>query len=479
MISHKPALTTTRIYLAFAVAGFADLLQIPIHYCEGMLNGSFIEGVIGNPIAAPAHFFGILVDLFAAVVTTILIGFHPALLPSFIVKVVPTIAGLPTWTTCVAYVVWQRKHESPRPAQATAQTTNQQPLNEPEEEPNEPTPDAPESAGNEPDRFIPPEPFIPKGAGVWVLIAAALLVAALFWYRHGSHHQKVSSAPRMATSQGAIPTLSPSATPRVIVGPIENESKTDASLSFGQTRHFQQDSTGRMQPGFAPERVRTTLEDIVQGIDGVNLLERQQAQLFAGQYEAAATGRSEKQKQAELKAIMAPNIIVFGAILDIHEDKSDLKAYGTEIQSLHSECSLRIQVMDSADGSITYAKTLTAETDRNEGAHDTITTTDDQDYELIKAALAKLADDSEFRNAVLGLKPESVEVDFSPKPDDCDITIDGTYVGGSPMTVKLMSGRPINLRLSKTGYKDWQIKLTPAPGLRVTHELEPSATQPQ
>ena len=49
---------------------------------------------------------------------------------------------------------------------------------------------------------------------------------------------------------------------------------------------------------------------------------------------------------------------------------------------------------------------------------------------------------SGFAAAVLGRKPPTadaadgsglIEVDFSPKPDNCDIEINGKYVGGSPL----------------------------------------------
>src|SRR6266404_2818110 len=49
--------------------------------------------------------FDQILDLMAMILTTALIGFHPLLLPSFLLELVPVADMLPTWTVCVAIVV--------------------------------------------------------------------------------------------------------------------------------------------------------------------------------------------------------------------------------------------------------------------------------------------------------------------------------------------------------------------------------------
>ncbi len=95
-----PVLTTRRIALAFVLAGLADALQIAL---------------------GPAgwFFFDEIMDVLAMAALTLLIGFHPLLLPTFIVEIVPIVDMLPTWTACVGVVVMLRKRQS---NQATAQT---------------------------------------------------------------------------------------------------------------------------------------------------------------------------------------------------------------------------------------------------------------------------------------------------------------------------------------------------------------------
>jgi hypothetical protein len=42
-----------------------------------------------------------------------LLGFHPLLLPTFVVEFLPVADMLPTWTGCVALVVALRKRQQP------------------------------------------------------------------------------------------------------------------------------------------------------------------------------------------------------------------------------------------------------------------------------------------------------------------------------------------------------------------------------
>ena len=91
-----PVLTRNRIRLAYAVAITADALQMLI----GPLGWAFADEVI---------------DIIAMIVVIRAIGFHPLLLPTFIVEFVPVIDMLPTWTACVALVVSLRRKQQPSP----------------------------------------------------------------------------------------------------------------------------------------------------------------------------------------------------------------------------------------------------------------------------------------------------------------------------------------------------------------------------
>ena len=85
-----PGLTRVRIVLALAIAVVADGLQ-------------FLFGLV--PFVDQA------IDVAGMLSTSWLIGFHWLLLPTFVVKLVPFLDELPTWTACVVAVIALRKRE--------------------------------------------------------------------------------------------------------------------------------------------------------------------------------------------------------------------------------------------------------------------------------------------------------------------------------------------------------------------------------
>ena len=92
--SSELVLTSSRIRAAYAVAIAADALQFGL----GPFGWAFFDEVL---------------DVIALVATTKLLGFHPLLLPTFILELLPVLDVLPTWTGCVALVVAMRKKQSP------------------------------------------------------------------------------------------------------------------------------------------------------------------------------------------------------------------------------------------------------------------------------------------------------------------------------------------------------------------------------
>lgn len=100
----KPALTRRQIILAFAVALIADLIQFPIITIQA--TGIF---------SLPGELADFLVDCVVMIATTTLLGFHWMLLPTLFAEVIPGLDLLPTWTACVAYVVWRRKKDQFQP----------------------------------------------------------------------------------------------------------------------------------------------------------------------------------------------------------------------------------------------------------------------------------------------------------------------------------------------------------------------------
>jgi hypothetical protein len=93
-----PVLTRRRIYLACAVAIATDVLQF-----------------FGGTLALPGWVLDDILDVLAMVLQTLILGFHPLFLPTFIVKAVPMVDMLPTWTGCTPLVIGLRRKQMSDP----------------------------------------------------------------------------------------------------------------------------------------------------------------------------------------------------------------------------------------------------------------------------------------------------------------------------------------------------------------------------
>jgi len=90
-------LTSSRIAAAFAIAVVVDALQL-------------LFGPAGWMVADE------VMDVVAMVATSRLLGFHPLLLPTFALEILPVANVLPSWTGCVGVVVALRRRDDRRAA---------------------------------------------------------------------------------------------------------------------------------------------------------------------------------------------------------------------------------------------------------------------------------------------------------------------------------------------------------------------------
>jgi hypothetical protein len=419
----KARFQSIRVAAAFAVAASADTLQ-------------FFIDAIARHWELPGELADFGLDVSVSALLSLLMGFRLILLPSFIMKTIPSVDAIPTWTATVAFWVWSQKHQAenqPQTANAVA-AGEAQPARE--------TPAALSAAMS---------PVRPGSSGFWYLIAAAALLAGLICLTRITHDKTAGSAGQ----QAMLAWPSGLTNPIVIVGQVENQTPANSSSKR-----------------INPERIRQQLADLLRGIEGVEVLAEPQAQAFLSQWEQNPAGQAAAQNAAKLRGF--PVVIVRATLLDMQQVAANFKGYGIAVKSLDTQCSLRLQVMNAADGSTTFSKTLNGSQTQTQTEFVQTVSTEDRNFEAVKAALKPVENDADFRQAVRGGKTaDQVEVEFSLTPDHCDIEIDGHYVGGSPLKFKLPAGRETKVRLSKAGFKDWEGRLLPQAGLRVERELEP------
>jgi hypothetical protein len=92
IFSAPPALTPDCVRLAYAVAVTTDALQ-------------FLLGPFGWAGADE------ILDVAATALIWRVLGFHPLLLPTFLIELLPVTDMLPTWTGCVALVIALRRRQ--------------------------------------------------------------------------------------------------------------------------------------------------------------------------------------------------------------------------------------------------------------------------------------------------------------------------------------------------------------------------------
>jgi hypothetical protein len=92
MTFQPPVLTRHRVWFAYGIAAFVDVLQFAL----GPLGWTFADEIL---------------DVATMALMWRLIGFHPLLLPTFVLEIVPLADLAPAWTACVAVVVALRKRQ--------------------------------------------------------------------------------------------------------------------------------------------------------------------------------------------------------------------------------------------------------------------------------------------------------------------------------------------------------------------------------
>jgi curli biogenesis system outer membrane secretion channel CsgG len=266
--------------------------------------------------------------------------------------------------------------------------------------------------------------------------------------------------------------------PVVAVPPFENQSKrhhdVDYEVSSGNNANLPK---RRYVVDRLTEAPRSVLENMLGNIAGVTVVERQQAdELLIESDFGGLTDPIDSEKAIKLGKRLRANLIVMGTITDLHDDVVAYKGYGIRTENIKVVCEIRVRLLDVETGKVRFSKIVKGSqtySKSNFGGK----LSSDRNFAAVEAALAQLAGDSQFEAAILGRKPGAtdadglVEVEFAPKPENCDIEINGKYVGGSPLKKRLPVGKELKIRITKDGYKDWDGVIVPEKGLRITRGL--------
>lgn len=269
--------------------------------------------------------------------------------------------------------------------------------------------------------------------------------------------------------------------PVILVPPFENMSGIKAMINYEVETGSDPDRPKRVfRVDRYTEAPRAILEDVLGAIEGVKVLERKRVDALLLESEfGQLSGLVDSDKAVRMGQMLGANTIVMGTILDVRQDEKEFRGNGVHTKTSVVKTSIRIRVLDIKSGQVEYSnivKGATTYRKSNFGG----TGSSDVAYEVVEAALENLRADEKFQKAVFAKRTNKaadqetaggIEIEFAPKPDNCDIEIDGKYLGGSPLKRTLPSGKEVKVTISKTGYKSWQKTITPEKGLRITPEL--------
>jgi len=238
------------------------------------------------------------------------------------------------------------------------------------------------------------------------------------------------------------------------------------------------------------EAPRGVLEDILGQIPGIRIVERQRVDAVLLETEfGRLSGLVDPEKAVKLGKMLGADAVVMGSILDVGSNTKHFSGYGIQTRNTQVRCAIRVRIIDIASGTIPLSRivrdSVTYASSRFGGVNDS-----DVAYSIIDTTLENLRGDESFGSAIIGGQRDKgssvqvqapadgaassgdVEVEFAPKPENSDIEIDGVYLGGSPLKRSLPQGKEIKVRIVKAGYKTWETRIVPTPGLRITKELE-------
>lgn len=262
----------------------------------------------------------------------------------------------------------------------------------------------------------------------------------------------------------------------VLVPPFQNLSTSKSMISYEVATNTDPDRPTR---SFTVDRYseapRGILEDILVGIPGVTIVERQRVDALLVESEFGHfSGLVDTQQAVQMGKMLGATTVIMGSILDIRAKNANFSGYGVETDSTEVISSIRIHLIDIASGRVTYSKIVKGSVSYFSSRFGG-TTDSDVAFAVIESSLEQLREDEGFKQAFGDGRNEDsssgVIVKFYPQPDNCDIDIGGTYMGGSPIEIPLSAGKSVQVRISKAGYQTWEKTIIPREGLIVKPEL--------
>jgi hypothetical protein len=277
----------------------------------------------------------------------------------------------------------------------------------------------------------------------------------------------------------------------ILVAPFENLSRTKDMIDYEVATGTDPDKPKRtFRVDRYAEAPRGILEDIFVSFAGVQIVERQRLDqlLLEGEF-GRFSGLVDPEKAVKLGKMLGATAVVMGTIQNVSSATRTFSGYGITTRNTVVTAAVRVRIIDVATSRVVFSEILkgnTVQSASQAGAN----AESDAPFSAMEDALQRLREDEGVQEAILGRRPEGksvasraaedvqeVEVDFSPKPDNTDVEIDGKYIGGSPLKWKLRTGADVKVKFLKTGFKPKEMTISPRAGMAITTQLAAEGKQ--
>jgi len=265
----------------------------------------------------------------------------------------------------------------------------------------------------------------------------------------------------------------------VMVSPLENLSGVKAMTDYEIQTGTGSEASKRVQVDRYSEVPRGYIEDILLKQRGIKVVERKRVDSLLLESEfSRLKGFVDQEQVSKLGAMLGAQYIVMGSILSLDEEERKFSGYNVTTRIFQIKCEIRVRIIEVKSGSIVFATTVSS--DKKSSSQLSQSVSQASVFQLIKSAILKINDNTSFKEAIVlmtkpvdgDMKEKEVEIKINPVPTNCDVEIDGQFIGNSPLILKVEKNKKIVIKISKQGYQHWEKAAKVNDDLQVTPELQ-------
>lgn len=266
----------------------------------------------------------------------------------------------------------------------------------------------------------------------------------------------------------------------VMVSPFENFSGVKAMTDYEIQARTSSKTLKRVQVDRYSELPRGYIEDLLLKQSGIKVVERKRVDSLLLESEfSRIRGFADQGQFSKLGAMLGAQYIVMGSILSLGEEERKFQGYGVEARIFQIKCEIRLRIIEVKSGDIVFSTTVSSDR-KSQSSQLGQSVSQTSIFQLIKSTILKINESASFKKAILTMtKPvdgdieeKEIEIKISPVPANCDVEIDGQFIGNSPLILKVEKNKKIVMKISKQGYQNWEKDVKVDKSLRITPELQ-------